>query len=57
MQGLNPTWEDNCGRDTEYKNSMKAVLEHDFGVGEDGNGLELYFSVSEKGPDGQVRKK
>lgn len=53
-KGLNPTWEEYCGRDTQYLQSMKKVLEHEFGSGEDGNGLELYFSVSERQPDGKV---
>lgn len=33
---------------------MKKVLEHEFGSGDDGNGLELFFSVSERQPDGKV---
>lgn len=54
VEGLSPTWEEYCGRDTQYLQSMEKVLEHEFGSGEDGNGLELYFGVSERQPDGKV---
>lgn len=54
-QGLNPTWEEFCGRDTAYRDSMRAVLGHNFGTGEDGNDMELYFCISEKDPEGNVR--
>lgn len=53
-KGMTPTWEECCGRDAEYQKSMQIVLDHDFGTGKDGNGMELYFCVSEKGPDGKV---
>lgn len=47
-QGSTPTWEEFCGRDTQYLGSMRKVLEHEFGQGEDGNGMELYFCASER---------
>lgn len=47
-QGSTPTWEEFCGRDTQYLESMRAVLKHEYGQGGDGNGMELYFSTSER---------
>ncbi|CAN0272693.1 unnamed protein product, partial [Ectocarpus sp. 4 AP-2014] len=54
LLGSTPTWEECCGRDTQYVESMRKVLAHEFGKGEGGNGMELYFSVSERGVDGKV---
>ena len=53
-QGLTQTWEELCGRDTQYLSSMRAVLDHTFGKGADGNGIELFLCISERGLDGQV---
>ncbi|CAM9390162.1 unnamed protein product [Ectocarpus sp. 13 AM-2016] len=54
LLGSTPTWEECCGRDTQYLESMRKVVAHEFGKGEGGNGMELYFSVSERGVDGKV---
>lgn len=53
-QGSTPSWEEFCGRDSQYRASMQKVLEHEFGQEESGNGMELYFCVSER-VDGKVR--
>lgn len=35
---------------------MRAVIDHEFGGGADGNGMELYFCTSDRGLDGQVNE-
>ncbi|CAM9230191.1 unnamed protein product [Discosporangium mesarthrocarpum] len=57
FMGLTPTWEECCGLDEEYRRSMQAVLDHDFGSGGSmaaGNTLDLFFVVTERGPDGKL---